>query len=224
MMPSSDTRPRGSATPRILVLTAVPAVRDGLASLLESDGFGALKAGSASEAYRHVLTQRPAMAVVDLRLTDSTAVEFCRAARALLPRLRFLLLTSFIDHRSVQQAVLAGAGGLVLRELRHEVFRSAIRQTLDGADLLDAADRAEAVREFLLFSDNPLSSGSAPSGLTPTQGHILALAAQGMDDRSISRQVPVSLAEVPNELRRALSKLGIDPLDDGHSGLPPTLP
>jgi two-component system response regulator DevR len=223
-MSTSDTRPRGFATAGILVLAAVPAIRDGLASRLESEDFGAVKAGSADEAYRQILAQRPALAVVDLRLTDSTAVEFCRAARGLLPGLRFLLLTSFVDHRSVQQAVLAGASGLVLRELRHEVFRSAIRQTLDGANLLDAADRAEAVREFLHFSDNPLSSGFAPFGLTPTQGHILALAAQGMGDRSISRHVPVSLAEVPNELRRALSKLGIDPLDHGPSGLPLTAP
>lgn len=218
-MTDKDTPPPGTPAPCVLILALVPAVREGLAGLLDAEGFRPLAAGSAAEALPQILLHRPDVAVVDIRLADSTAVEFCRAARALLPPLRFLLLTSYEDHRSVQEAVLAGASGLVLRQLRNEALISAVRLTAGGARLLNAAVRSKVIQDF----SGAIAADDLPRPeLSRTENHLLALVAQGMDDENISRKTTVSIADVPKILRHALSKLGIDPLD--HTGPPASPP
>lgn len=180
-----------------------------------------LGAGSAAEALPQILLHRPDIAVVDIRLTDSTAVEFCRAARALLPPLRFLLLTSYEDHRPVQEAVLAGASGLVLRQLRSGALISAVRQTAGGVRLLNAAVRSKVIQDF---SGAAAADDPHRPGLTSTESRLLALVAQGLDNESISRKTTVSIADIPKILRHALSKLGIDPLDHTRPPASPPAP
>jgi DNA-binding NarL/FixJ family response regulator len=206
----------GPGRPGVLVLACAPAVREGLRALLDGEGFRAQAAGSAAEALPQVLTHQPDVAMVDIRLGDSTAVEFCRAARSLLPPLQFLLLTSYQDHLSVLQAVLADASGLVLRQLRSDILVSAVRRAAGGDSLINATVRSEIIQGLSAATTadgQPWTFMPSPLNLTHTERDLLALAAHGLDDESISQDLGARLGEVPELLRTALAKLGIEPLN-----------
>lgn len=200
-----------------MILARLPSVREGLRKLLGSEGFRpARAAGSAAEALPQVLVLRPDVAVVDVRLADSTAVEFCRAARRLLPSLRFLLLASYEDDLSVREAVLAGASGLVLRQLRRDVLVSAVRRTADGDTLINASVRSQIIRDFSGAGTGTAGGqagpvASSPVNLAPAERDLLSLLAHGRDDECISQALAIPLGTVPALVRTALTKLGIDP-------------
>ncbi|MCY1230424.1 Response regulator receiver domain protein [compost metagenome] len=198
--------------PGVLVLARLPSVREGLRKLLDSEGFRPVRAaGSAAEALPQILTLRPDVAVVDIRLADSTAVEFCRATHRLVPSVRFLLVASYEDDLSVREAVLAGASGLVLRQLRRDVLVSAVRRTADGETLINARVRSQIVRDFSAAGtvDGPVTSSLI--NLAPAERDLLSLLAHGRDDESISQALAVPVGTVPVLVRTALTKLGIDP-------------
>jgi two-component system, NarL family, response regulator DevR len=201
----------------VLILACLPSVREGLRILLDSEGFRpAHTAGSAAEALRQVLSIRPNVAVVDIRLEDSTAVEFCRAARGLLPSLQFLLLASYEDDLSVREAVLAGASGLVLRQLRRDVLLSAVRRTADGNSLINATVRSQVIHDFSsaaarTVDGKPRPVTSSPVNLAPAERDLLSLLAHGRDDECISQALSIPPGTVPALVRTALTKLGIDP-------------
>ena len=203
----------GPGRPGVLVLACGP---EGLRALLDGEGFRAQAAGSATEALPQVLTHQPDVAMVDIRLEDSTAVEFCRAARSLLPPLQFLLLTSYQDHLSVLQAVLADASGLVLRQLRSDILVSAVRRAAGGDSLINATVRSEIIQSLSAATTadgQPWTFMASPLNLTRTELDLLAMAAHGLDDESISQDLGARLGEVPELLRTALAKLGIEPLN-----------
>lgn len=203
--------------PGVLILACRPSVREGLRTLLDGEGFRPVRtAGSAVEALPKVLGLRPDVAVVDIRLEDSTAVEFCRAARGLLPSLRFLSLASYEDDLSVREAVLAGASGLVLRRLRRDVLVPAVRRTADGNSLINATVRSQVIHDFAAaaagtMDGQPLPVTSSLVNLPPAERGLLSLLAHGRDDECISQALAVRLGTVPTLVRTALTKLGIDP-------------
>nr|WP_254679014.1 hypothetical protein [Arthrobacter sp. 24S4-2] len=184
---------------------------------MDSEGFRpAHTAGSAAEALPQVLSIRPNVAVVDIRLEDSTAVEFCRAARGLLPSLQFLLLASYEDDLSVREAVPAGASGLVLRQLRRDVLLSAIRRTAGGNSPINATVRSQVIHDFSsaaarTVDGKPRPVTSSPVNLAPAERDLLSLLAHGRDDECISQALAVPPGAVPALVRTALTKLGIDP-------------
>lgn len=197
------------------MLARLPSVREGLRKLLDSAGFSPVRAaGSAAEALPQILALRPDVAVVDIRLADSTAVEFCRATHRLLPSVRFLLVASYEDDLSVREAVLAGASGLVLRQLRRDVLVSAVRRTTDGETLINARVRSQIVRDFAAAGTvdgqaRPVTLSLV--NLAPAERDLLSLLAHGRDDESISEALAVPVETVPVLVRTALTKLGIDP-------------
>jgi two-component system response regulator DevR len=173
-------------------------------------------AGSAAEALPQILNLRPDVAVVDIRLEDSTAVEFCRAARSLLPSLQFLLLASYEEDLSIREAVLAGASGLMLRHLRRDVLVSAVRRTADGNSLINTTIRAQVIHDFSAAAAKtvdrqPRPAPLSPINLTPAERDLLSLLAHGRDNECISQALAIPLKTVPALVRTALSKLGIDP-------------
>lgn len=212
-----EASPSTTPGPGVLILACLPSVREGLRILLDSEGFRpAHTAGSAAEALPQVLSSRPNVAVVDIRLEDSTAVEFCRAARALLPSLQFLLLASYEDDLSVREAVLAGASGLVLRQLRRDVLLSAVRHTADGNSLINATVRSQVIHDFSAAAartvdGQPRPATSSPVNLAPAERDLLSLLAHGRDDECISQALSIPPGTVPGLVRTALTKLGIDP-------------
>ncbi|GMA39389.1 hypothetical protein GCM10025883_14340 [Mobilicoccus caccae] len=143
-------------------------VRRGLRELLElEDDLQVVgESGSAEEAIRRIPALRPDVAVLDARLPDGSGIEVCRAVRSVDERIAGLILTSFDDERALTAAVLAGAAGYLLKDIRGADFVDAVRRVASGERLL--ADRDVAAVQDKLIATEP--GDPRLRSLTPRSG------------------------------------------------------
>ena len=125
---------------RVFLLDDHEIVRRGLADLisLENDMEVVGEASTKAEALSRIPASRPTIAVLDVRLPDGTGVEVCRDIRSDLPDIRCLMLTSYSDDEALFDAIMAGASGYVLKEIRGNDLITAIRDVASGKSLVDA--------------------------------------------------------------------------------------
>jgi len=122
---------------RVFILDDHELVRQGLKDLLEGEGFLVVgESGSAAEATRRIPALHPDIAILDGRLPDGTGIEVCRDVRSLDPRLRCLILTSYDDEQALRGAVLAGASGYILKQIRSDDLLAGIRRAAAGESCL----------------------------------------------------------------------------------------
>jgi DNA-binding NarL/FixJ family response regulator len=114
-------------------------VRRGVGDLLdEEDDLTVVgQAGSVTEALARIPALRPDIAVLDMRLPDGNGVELCRELRPRMPDLNCLILTSYTDEQAMMDAILAGAGGYVIKDIKGMELVSAVRTVGSGRSLLD---------------------------------------------------------------------------------------
>src|SRR5580658_6791910 len=126
---------------RVFVLDDHEIVRRGLRELFEShDDLEVVgEAANAEEAMTRVPPTRPDVAVLDVRLPGTSGIEVCRDLRASMPELRCLMLTSFADDDALFSAILAGASGYLLKQIRGTELVSAVRRVAEGQSLIDPA-------------------------------------------------------------------------------------
>ncbi|MFL6130255.1 MAG: response regulator transcription factor, partial [Mycobacteriales bacterium] len=124
---------------RVFLLDDHEVVRRGVAELLgaESDLEVVGEASTAAEALSRVPAVRPDVAVLDVRLPDGDGVTVCRELRSRLPELRCLMLTSFADDDALFDAIMAGAAGYVLKQIRGTDLVGAVRTVASGQSMLD---------------------------------------------------------------------------------------
>src|SRR3954451_12329152 len=129
---------------RIFLLDDHEVVRRGVKELLESEpGWSVVgEAGTAAEALARVPALRPDVAILDVRLPDGDGVSVCRELRSTMPELACLMLTSFADDDALYDAVLAGASGYVLKQIRGSDLVNAVRTVAGGGSLLDPTTTA----------------------------------------------------------------------------------
>ena len=129
---------------RVFLVDDHEIVRRGLRELLESvDGFEVVgEAGTAGEARRRIPAVRPDVAVFDVRLPDGSGVDVCRDVRSADPSIAALVLTSFDDERALSTAILAGASGYLLKDIRGNGLIEAIRAVAAGRNLISPAKAA----------------------------------------------------------------------------------
>src|SRR4051812_46445977 len=122
-------------TVRVFLLDDHEVVRRGVRDLLEAEGDLIVvgEAGTAEEARQRIPATSPDVAVLDVRLPDGSGVEVCRDVRSARPELACIMLTSYSDDEALFEAIMAGAAGYVLKQVR-------------GADLVDAIRRGAARR------------------------------------------------------------------------------
>jgi len=193
-------------TTRVFLLDDHEVVRRGLREVFEAEDDLEVvgEAGTAAEAVARVPATRPDVAVLDVRLPDGDGVEVCRELRALVPELRCLMLTSFADDEALFSAILAGASGYVLKQIRGTELVNAVRRVAAGESLLDPAltrqvmDRLRGERE----EDERLAR------LTAQERNILALIAEGKTNRQIADQLYLAEKTVKNYVSNLLSKMG----------------
>ncbi|MCV7204272.1 response regulator transcription factor [Mycolicibacterium peregrinum] len=183
-------------------------VRRGLIDLVSADPqldvIG--QAGSVSEATARIPALRPDVAVLDVRLPDGNGIELCRELLSRLPELRCLMLTSFTSDEAMLDAILAGASGYVIKDIKGMELTYAIKEVAAGHSLLD--NRAAAVlmaklREAAEHSD-PLS------GLTDQEKVLLELVGEGLTNRQIAQRMFLAERTVKNYVSRLLTKLGME--------------
>jgi two-component system response regulator DevR len=182
-------------------------VRRGIADLLtEEPGITIVgEAATAAEAVRRIPAAQPDVALLDARLPDGSGIDVCRDLRASAPAVRCLILTSYDDDDAIFAAVMAGAAGYLLKEIRGTSLVDAIRQVAAGKSLLDPA-----VTERLLTrlregepSDPRLAS------LTDREREVLNLIADGLTNREIGSALFLSEKTVKNYVSGLFAKLGM---------------
>lgn len=195
-------------THRVFLLDDHEIVRRGLRELLElEDDIEVVgESASAQEAARRIPALRPDVAVLDARLPDGSGIEVCRHVRSLDSSIAGLILTSYDDDRALTAAVLAGAAGYLLKDIRGADLVDTIRRVTAGERLLDPAD-VRAVGEELT-SSRP--SDPRLRSLTPQERRILSRVAEGMTNRQIGGDLFLAEKTVKNYITAILRKLGLE--------------
>ena len=204
----ADTEPARSL--RLLVVDDHEIVRGGLVALLDRrPGFEVVaQAGSVAESIEQTRLHQPDIVVMDVRLPDGSGVEACRAIRAELPDTKVIMLTSFPDDEAVLSAIVAGASGYLLKQIRARDLVAALEAVGRGESLLDPA-----VTERVLERVRRIAAGDADdvlSTLTPQERKILLLVAEGKTNKEIAADVFLSDKTVKNYVSSILSKLNLE--------------
>ena len=192
---------------RVFLLDDHEIVRRGIAELigLQSDLEVVGEAGTAEEALIRITASQPDVAILDVRLADGDGIEVCREVRSLFPNVHVLMLTSYSDDEALFNAIMAGASGYVLKEIRGTDLITAIRQVAAGHNLLDPSV-TEQVFERL---QNGKNDKDALSDLTEQEKAILNLIGEGLTNRQIGEQMHLVEKTIKNYVTGLLSKLGM---------------
>lgn len=193
---------------RVYLVDDHEVVRRGLRELLESEpGLEVVgESGSAQQAIRRIPALRPDVAVVDMQLPDGSGVEVCRSLVERGQRTRTLILTSFNDEDAMFAAIMAGASGYFLKEVRGLDLVEAVRRVAAGQSLLDPAVTAQVLDR--LRRSAPVDGGVP--GLTEQEGRILGLIADGLSNREIAEALFLAEKTVKNYVTSILAKLGLE--------------
>ena len=194
-------------TIRIFLLDDHEVVRRGVRELLESaDDLEVVgEAGTANEALQRIPATKPDVAILDVRLPDGTGIEVCRDIRSQMPDLKCLMLTSFNDDEALFDAIMAGAAGYVLKEVRGSDLIDSVRRVAAGQSLLDPIITARVIERLR----NP-PHDSLTDSLSPQESTILSHLADGLTNRQIAEQMFLAEKTVKNYVSNLLSKLGMD--------------
>ena len=194
-------------TTRVFLLDDHEIVRRGVHDLLEAEDDLEVvgDAATAAQALERVPLCAPDLAVLDVQLPDGNGVEVCRELRSSNPELRCVMLTSFTDDEALLDAVVAGADGYLLKDVRGADIVESIRRVAAGASLLDPA-LVERARERLRRG---AQEDERLRGLTPQEHRILTLLADGRTNRQIAEEMYLAEKTVKNYVSNLLAKMGM---------------
>ncbi|KAA1432976.1 hypoxia response regulator transcription factor DosR/DevR [Mycolicibacter arupensis] len=183
-------------------------VRRGLIDLLgadpELDVVG--EAGSVAEALARIPPLRPDVAVLDVRLPDGNGIELCRELLSRLPDLRCLILTSFTSDEAMLDAILAGASGYIVKDIKGMELARAVKEVGAGRSLLDNRAAAALMSKLRGAATKP----DPLSGLSEQERTLLSLLAEGLTNKQIADRMFLAEKTVKNYVSRLLAKLGME--------------
>ena len=192
---------------RVFLLDDHEVVRRGVRDLLEiEDDIEVVgEASTAAEARQRVPVQPVDVAILDVQLPDGSGVEVCRDLRSAQPELACLMLTSFTDAEAMEQSILAGASGYLLKQIRGSDIVSAVRRVAAGESLLDPL-LAQRVIDRLR---QPAKTDERLADLTAQESRILGLLTHGRTNREIAAEMFLAEKTVKNYVSNLLSKMGM---------------
>ena len=193
---------------RVYLLDDHEVVRQGLRALLEAaDDIEVVgDSGTAEEAVSRIPALRPHVAVLDARLPDGSGIEVCRTVRSVDPSINALILTSYDDDEALFAAIMAGASGYVLKEIKGSDLVSAIRQVASGLSLIDPTLTARVLDRVR----NGPATAPELADLTEQELKLLGHIAEGLTNRQIGEQMFLAEKTVKNYVSSILSKLGLE--------------
>lgn len=194
------------AAVRVFLLDDHEVVRRGLRELLEQGGDIEVvgEAARADEALRRIPAVRPDVAVLDARLPDGSGIEVCREIRCSLPSVACLILTSYDDDEALFAAIMAGAAGYVLKQIRGTDLVDAVHRVARGQSLLDPAVTAHVLTRL---REGPPATDPRLETLSDREREVLALIADGLSNREIGARLYLAEKTVKNHVSRLLAKL-----------------
>jgi two-component system response regulator DevR len=193
---------------RVFLLDDHEVVRRGVRELLESEGDVVVvgEASTAAEALARVPAVLPDVAVLDVRLPDGDGVTVCRELRSAHPNLVCLMLTSFADDEALFDAILAGAAGYLLKEVRGADILGAVRTVAAGGSLLDPRTTVRVMERL-----RTQASVKDPLAMLSDQEHrVLDLIGEGLTNRQIGERMFLAEKTVKNYVSNVLGKLGME--------------
>ena len=183
-------------------------VRRGLRELLEAtdDIVVVGESGLAQEAARRIPSLRPDVAIFDARLPDGSGIDACRQVRSVDPSIKGLILTSYDDEQALTTAILAGASGFLLKDIKGNGLLDAIRRIAAGEDLLDSGASRTLIERWRVHGD----TDPRLQLLTPQERRILHHIAAGLTNRQIGEAMSLAEKTVKNYVTSVLGKLGME--------------
>jgi len=194
---------------RVFLLDDHELVRRGIGDLFfpEDDIDVVGEAATAEEAMARIPGAHPDVAVLDVRLPDGNGIEVCRDIRSAHPETQCLMLTSFADDEALFDAIMAGAAGYLLKQIRGPDLVDAVRRVAAGESLLDPTVTKRVLERMLQQRHG--GGGEGVESLTEQEGHILELIAEGLTNRQIGEQMFLAEKTIKNYVSNMLSKLGM---------------
>jgi len=183
-------------------------VREGLKVMLEASGRVEVvgESDSAVAAASRIPALRPDVAILDARLPDGSGIEVCRTIRAQDPSLKALILTSYDDDEALFAAIMAGASGYILKDVKGQDFIDAIERVAAGQSLIDPALMARVLDRVR----NGPQVAPELAGLNEQELKLLSLIAEGLTNRQISERMYLAEKTVKNYVSHLLVKLGLE--------------
>jgi DNA-binding NarL/FixJ family response regulator len=193
---------------KVYLLDDHEVVRAGLKTMLEASGEIEVigESDSAVDAAHRIPALRPDVAVLDARLPDGSGIEVCRAIRSVDPSLHALILTSYDDDEALFAAIMAGAAGYVLKDVRGNDLLDAIKRVAAGQSLIDPALMARVLDRVR----NGPSVAPELQNLTEQEMKLLGHIAEGLTNRQISERMFLAEKTVKNYVSALLHKLGLE--------------
>jgi two-component system, NarL family, response regulator DevR len=193
---------------RVFLLDDHEVVRAGLRELLQHDGDIEVvgESSSALEAARRIPALRPDVAVLDARLPDGNGIDVCREVRSVDPSIKGLILTSYEDDEALFAAIMAGAAGYVLKQIRGTDLVDAVRRVASGQSMLDPAVTQRVLERIRNGVEEPHELKS----LTEQERRILIYVAEGLTNREIAGKMFLAEKTVKNYVSSLLAKLGLE--------------
>jgi len=193
---------------RVFLLDDHEIVRRGLRELLESEGDIEVvgESGLAQEATRRIPALRPDVAVLDGRLPDGSGIDVCRDIRSQHPEIAALILTSYDDDEALFSAIMAGAAGYVLKQIRGTDLLDTVRRVAAGQSTLDPAVTKQVLERLRKGPEED----PALASLTPQERRILEHIGEGMTNRQIAEAMFLAEKTVKNYVSALLAKLGLE--------------
>lgn len=193
---------------RVFLLDDHEVVRRGVADLLGAEGDIEIvgEASTAAEAMARIPALIPDVAVLDVRLPDGNGVEVCREMLSAVPGLKCLMLTSFADDEALFDAIIAGASGYVLKQIKGNDLVDAVRRVAAGESLLDPSATARVLDRLRRGESNDPRLAS----LTEQERRILELIGEGLTNREIGERMFLAEKTVKNYVSNLLAKMGME--------------
>jgi DNA-binding NarL/FixJ family response regulator len=190
---------------RLLIVDDHPVVRAGLRTVAEMDpGISIVgEAANGKEALMFARSNRPQVALVDIRLSNESGVEICRQLKALLPTLHVIFLTSYAEANLILAALEAGADGYLLKENDTREVVEAIRTVMRGEAVFDTEVTHQIAGNRLPSTPPVLDK------LTRQERLLLAEVAKGKTDKEVAVALRLSTKTARNYLDRVFSKLNV---------------
>src|SRR6266481_3369089 len=180
---------------KVFLLDDHEIVRRGVKDLLEAESDITVvgEAGTASSALARIPALKPDVAVLDVRLPDGDGVSVCREIRSRMPEVACLMLTSFGDDEALFDAIMAGAAGYVLKQIRGTDLVGAVRTVASGQSMLD-----------------PRAASQLMARLSNQERKILELIGEGLTNRQIGERMFLAEKTVKNYVSALFAKLGME--------------
>jgi DNA-binding NarL/FixJ family response regulator len=203
-----DDAPACQKRIRVFLLDDHEVVRRGVRELLEAepDIIVVGEAGTAASALARIPALRPDVAVLDVRLPDGDGITVCRDIRSKMPEVACLMLTSFGDDQAIFDAIMAGAAGYVLKQIRGTDLVGAVRTVASGESMLDP----EAASRVMKHMRDQAARSDPLAGLTGQERRILELIGEGLTNRQIGERMFLAEKTVKNYVSALFAKMGME--------------